>query len=209
MNRIVLTVLILAIFAFAGYAQPKGPSVDERLNELKQELSLTKEQSDKIRPILEHEHKEMENVRELNKEDRRAVNEARENLREQTSRQILGILTDDQKASYQKLRAAKPQDPRLQELQRQLDLSPAQIQQLAPIVEKYQQEMHELRENSNGDRRKMREEMRSIRENEQKEIKEILSDEQKEKFDELNEERREKRGRRGGRPGGRNGGSRF
>jgi|GEM_PF-7071639 len=209
MSRIYSAFLLISLMMLSVYAQPKKPNIDERLEKLKQELSLTPEQSEQLRPILVHEQKEMEKVRELNKDDYRAVTDARKALQEQTDKQMLAILTDEQKALYSELKLKTPENPRLQELQKQLDLSPAQVEQLVPIMDKYQQEMRELRESSDGDRRKMRKEMRSIRENEQNEIKEILSDEQKEKFEELNEERREKRGRRGGRPGGRDRGSRF
>lgn len=212
MPRFILAFLILSVLMFTGFAQSKKkPGIDERIDKLNKELSLTPEQSAQLRPILEYEQKEMESVRELNKEDRRAVNDARKNLREQTDRQILGLLTDEQKESYKKLQAEKPQNPRLRELQKQLDLSPAQVQQLGPIMDKYQKEMEQLREDSDGDRKKMRKEMRSIREKEHKEISALLTDEQKDAYDEMLKEQKEQRGERGGKRGGgrRGGGSRF
>jgi len=82
-----------------------GPRMtpDERLKQLSEVLSLTKDQEAKIKPILEDEAKKMQAVRAdtaLSQEDRRA--KMRE-IREESSKKIQEVLTPEQKEKYAKM----------------------------------------------------------------------------------------------------------
>jgi len=120
---VVLAVLITAVFAISSQQafgkddpnakspkvekeQPKGgPSqmqerVKERMENLNKELNLTKEQQEKIRPIIENEMKEMRTVREdssLTPEQKREKTKA---IHQTTKEAINKILTPEQQKKY-------------------------------------------------------------------------------------------------------------
>jgi len=120
---VVLAVLITAVFAMSSQqafgkndpnakspkvekGQPKGgPSqmserINKRMENLTKELNLTKEQQEKIRPIIENEMKEMRTVREdssLTPEQRR---EKTKTIQQTTRESINKILTPEQQKKY-------------------------------------------------------------------------------------------------------------
>ena len=84
-----------------GQRQPM--SADQRLQMMTQQLTLTSDQQDKIKPILENESQQMQSLRSdssLSQQDRMAkVKEIREN----TNSQIKPILTSDQQTKWQEM----------------------------------------------------------------------------------------------------------
>jgi len=82
-----------------------GPRMtpDERLKQLSEALSLTKDQEAKIKPILQDEAKKMQAVRDdtaLSQADRRA--KTRE-ISDESTKKIQEVLTPEQKEKYAKL----------------------------------------------------------------------------------------------------------
>ncbi|MCX5635548.1 MAG: hypothetical protein NTW55_06910 [Planctomycetota bacterium] len=118
---VILAVLITAVFAMSSQqafgkddpnakakvekGQPKGPgdmreSINTRMENLSKELNLTKEQQEKIRPIIENEMKEMRIVREdssLTPEQKREKTKA---IRQTTNEAINKILKPEQQKKY-------------------------------------------------------------------------------------------------------------
>ena len=120
---VILAVLITAVFAMSSQQafgkddpnakspkvekeQPKrGPGdmregIDKRMEHLTKELNLTKEQQEKIRPIIENEMKEMRTVREdssLTPEQKREKTKA---IHQTTKEAINKILTPEQQKKY-------------------------------------------------------------------------------------------------------------
>lgn len=81
-----------------GHGQP--PSADQRLQRMTQQLDLTSDQQEKIKPILENESTQMQGLRadsSLSQEDRMAK---MKQIRETTTSQINPILTADQQKKY-------------------------------------------------------------------------------------------------------------
>ena len=76
-------------------------------------------------------------------------------------------------------------------MQEQLDLTDAQRDTVKALMEKFRQQIRELREASSGDRMEMREVMMELRAEQDEKIKAVLNDEQKEKYEEIQEERRQ------------------
>lgn len=81
-----------------GPEQP--PSVDQRLQRMTQSLALTGDQQEKIKPILEGENSQMQELRSnssLSQEDRMAK---MKQIHEGTASQINSILTPDQQKKF-------------------------------------------------------------------------------------------------------------
>jgi Spy/CpxP family protein refolding chaperone len=78
--------------------------VERRLENLTQQLNLTSEQKDKIRPLLKHE---MERIREIRSNTNLSQGEARQRMemvRRITRAHIAEILTPEQKKQFQEMR---------------------------------------------------------------------------------------------------------
>ena len=105
----VLTLLAGAVAIQAQMPQQGGgqwgpggqpPTVDQRLQRMSQMLDLTGDQQEKIRPILENESTQMQQLRSdtsLSQEDRMAK---MKQIRENSASQINPILTPDQQKKY-------------------------------------------------------------------------------------------------------------
>ena len=83
----------------------RGPSVEERMTRMTEELKLTSEQQPKVKAALEDANKQRQELRgdsSLSREDRRAkmttINEA-------TSKKLKEILKPDQFEKYEKMQA--------------------------------------------------------------------------------------------------------
>ncbi len=88
---------------FHGQRQPM--TADQRLQMLTQQLNLTSEQQQQIKPILENESQQMESLRSdtaLSQQDR--MSKMRE-IRQNSAGQIQPILTTDQQAKWQEMRS--------------------------------------------------------------------------------------------------------
>jgi Spy/CpxP family protein refolding chaperone len=100
---------LLLVGSIAALAQAPGgqwgpggqpPTVDQRLQRMSQALELTGDQQEKIKPILESESSQMQELRadtSLSQEDRMAK---MKQIRENTASQINPILTADQQKKY-------------------------------------------------------------------------------------------------------------
>lgn len=83
-----------------GQWSGQPPTVDQRLQRMSQMLDLTGDQQEKIRPILESESTQMQQLRSdtsLSQEDRMAK---MKQIREGSSSQINAVLTPDQQKKY-------------------------------------------------------------------------------------------------------------
>lgn len=115
----IIAILTLLTAALAVHAQmpaqqgggqwggPGGqpPTVDQRMQRMSQMLDLTGDQQEKIRPILESESTQMQQLRSdtsLSQEDRMAK---LKQIRESSSSQINGILTPDQQKKYAEMQS--------------------------------------------------------------------------------------------------------
>src|SRR2546426_9983943 len=82
------------------------PTVEQRMERLTEELKLTEEQKPKVKAVLEEEGKKMREMRDLTPEQRREKGPA---LREEMSKKMKGILTDEQFQKWEKMpRGGRP-----------------------------------------------------------------------------------------------------
>jgi Spy/CpxP family protein refolding chaperone len=82
---------------------PRGFSPEERVKQLKDSLSLSDEQTAKVKTIFEHQQQEMMAAREKAGDDREAMRSAMTEIRTKSDKAILEILTEKQKAKYTKM----------------------------------------------------------------------------------------------------------
>jgi len=89
-------------------------------------------------------------------------------------------------------------DQRIAQLETQLELTDAQVEQLRPIVEEQTRKQRELFAGGSGDRETMRSEMAKLRDQTDEQFAEVLSQEQMKKYRELRQQR-SRQGRASGR----------
>jgi len=88
----------------AGKAEKKDgkrPDAQARLNQMAEQLSLTAEQKEKIKPLLEQERQKMQGMRDLAPEQRREKMQA---VRKEMEPKYKAILTSEQFEKWQKFR---------------------------------------------------------------------------------------------------------
>ena len=80
------------------------PSVDDQIKHLNQKLNLSDDQQAKLKPILEDQRKQMEQIRNdssLSREDRFSK---MQDLRQSSDTQIKSVLNEDQQKNFDKIR---------------------------------------------------------------------------------------------------------
>ncbi|GAK56451.1 hypothetical protein U27_03413 [Candidatus Vecturithrix granuli] len=97
---------------------PKPPTVEEIVSQLQEQLNLTNEQVEQVRPIFEEEFEKREELFQKNRgqgqrpESRKALDEEFQKLQEETEKQLEEILTEEQMALYRKmLEERRPPQP--------------------------------------------------------------------------------------------------
>lgn len=107
MRRISLFVIVFLFLSFLQVSAQPGkrptrarPSIEQRVDTLVKRLNLSDEQKKDVQKILEEHAKKMQKVFEENRGNRRAVQAASYELREQTQTQIMNILNEKQKEAY-------------------------------------------------------------------------------------------------------------
>lgn len=123
---VILAVLITAVFAISSHqafgkgdpnakspkvekGQPKGgpgqmhEGINKRMENLTKELNLTKEQQEKIKPILENEMKEIQAVRSNDSLTKEQKHEKTKAIRQTTRESINKILMPEQQKKYSEM----------------------------------------------------------------------------------------------------------
>jgi periplasmic protein CpxP/Spy len=88
-----------------GMGHRSMESVDDQIKHLSKKLNLTDDQQAKLKPILEDQRKQMEQIHSdssLSREDRFSKMQA---LRQSSDTQIKSVLTEEQQKSFDKMRA--------------------------------------------------------------------------------------------------------
>ena len=88
-----------------GMGRRPMESVDDQIKHLSKKLNLTGDQQAKLKPILEDQRKQMEQIHNdssLSREDRFSKMQA---LRQSSDTQIKSVLTEEQQKNFDKMRA--------------------------------------------------------------------------------------------------------
>jgi len=94
-----------------GGKRGPGPSVEQRLDRLTEQLKLTDEQKPKVKTVLEEETKKMQDLRgdtSVSREDRM---DKIQTIQKETAAKLKGILTPEQYEKYEKLPVGRRRGP--------------------------------------------------------------------------------------------------
>ena len=80
-------------------------SVDDQLKHLTKKLKLSDEQQTKLKPILEDQHKQMDQLREDSSLSRQDKFSKMQDIRQSSDTQIKSVLNEDQQKNFDKMRA--------------------------------------------------------------------------------------------------------
>ncbi len=100
-----LVVVLLSCFLTSSlFAQRMGMNPEERANRLKEQLSLTKAQTESVKKIFEHSQQVMMEEMMVNQGDREAMRKAFTEITEKTDKEIEKILDAKQKKKYEEVK---------------------------------------------------------------------------------------------------------
>lgn len=207
MKKIILSALVLSM-AFAVQAQEtpekKGDrhhSMDKRKHHRggmdMQKLNLTEEQKASFKSQHENYRKQME---ELKKNQTITVGESKtraENIRKEHKAKIDGILTSDQKAQLQKMKAegkekhAAMAKQRGERMKTELGLTDEQSAKLQSNRKAMGEKMKALRENKSLTDEQKKEQMKELMKQQKENMKSVLTEEQLKKLQETKHKRPE------------------
>ena len=107
--KFALVVLSFVLFVrdFA-HAQRGRISIDDRVKNLTEQLSLSKDQADSVRKIYEASEKERSEAFEAHRGDRSAMRGQMAKIMKGVDDKIDSLLTDEQKAKYDKIKKDRP-----------------------------------------------------------------------------------------------------
>lgn len=192
-----------------GMSKGKAGSYDpvRRLELMTQNLKLTKEQQEKIKPILDDEHKQLEALRgndSYNRDERRAK---LQELNQATYDKITPILTPAQQKKHESVkkiikerrstqRGSRPtpemkgpalNDPerRLKNLTNDLGLSEEQQAKVKPILEDEFAQLDKLKGNDSYNRDERRAKLQSLNRETYEKLKQVLTPEQLKKYEQI------------------------
>lgn len=198
MKKTVL-IALAALVALGANAQQKSPG-DHRHHQHKRsavarQLNLTAGQQQQAKLINEDFRKKMQ---DLNKNESITVKEYRdrkEQLHREHKAKLDGLLTAEQKARKESLKADRQKQrdahyaQRLNRMQTALQLSDAQVSQLKAHRESMGAKMKALRENEKLSREERKQQMMALKEEAKAGREKILTPEQVKKMDELHKKR--------------------
>lgn len=211
MKKIMLSALVLSL-SIAVKAQDlphnkmERPMMHERHNGhhrmpgmMMQKLNLTEEQKTKFKAQHESFRKQME---ELKKNDNITVKEWKgrmETLRKDNKAKLEGILTNEQKAQIEKMKAERKAmheidaKARMDKMKIRLGLSDEQAEKMNKNREEMMAKMKALREDNKMDAEKKKEQMKELMKQQKEKMKSILTEEQIKKMQEGRKPMHEKR----------------
>jgi periplasmic protein CpxP/Spy len=83
------------------------PSVDDQLNRLSSKLNLTGEQKTQIKPILQDQQDQVAQLMSNNSGSREETRAKMRDIHEKSNAKIRAVLTDDQKAQFDKMQSER------------------------------------------------------------------------------------------------------
>jgi len=209
-----------ALIVHPMFAEAKGRfgrpvTADEMMQTLTERLSLTPEQVEAVRPIIEEKLAKQDEIRGRTDTDRKARRAEMRKLRWNTEIRLGEILTDEQVDRYLDLKQEQRKgftrgkhhggwmqrglhrEPEqvIERLRTKLDLSEEQAMQAAPVIkeslEKRRAVYDKYREEGLKERDAMRAEIQAIRDETHAKLAPILDDEQNERFNAMKQQRHE------------------
>lgn len=159
--------------------------VRQQMTELSEQLNLTDEQKNKIRPIIENEIKEIQGLRADSSLTKEEKIEKMKSIRQAAQEEIKKILTPEQQAKLIEAKEEMQEEAkedivqhvqyRMAVLSERLNLSDEQKQKIEPIVENEIKEIMAVKNDESVSKEQKQEKMKTIRQKAQEEIKKVLT----------------------------------
>jgi hypothetical protein len=96
-RNLILMLIAAACISSSAFSQPRGNRVEIQLKKIQEKVTLTKEQTEKVKALLQKAQEEIRAQFENNDGDRQARREAMRKEMEKTDAAIIKILTKEQK----------------------------------------------------------------------------------------------------------------
>jgi Spy/CpxP family protein refolding chaperone len=200
------------IFLAAAHAQdrkgqhPKGKMKGQHEMMMMNKLNLTEAQKSQMKTINEDFRKQMTELKKNEDITVRDWKSKMNGIREEHKARIQALLTSDQKAQIEKMRAEhkamqdKDAKARMEKMKTQLDLTENQVAQLAKNRSEMEQKMKAIRENKSLDETAKKEQIKELMKSNKEKMKSIFTEEQlkkmkerKEMHQKMNGDKREKK----------------
>lgn len=199
-------------------AEQREARLNKRMARLTEKLSLTPAQAPKVRQVLVDAQTERAALRKSlegqGREARKAARPQMKALHQKTEAKLGAILTADQLATYQAMKAERGKRGKhgkhgmrghgkragLQHMSRELNLSEAQQAQLKEVFTAQRAQRRTILQSANGDRAAARPQLKALRQDTQAKLQQILNAEQLQKLQQLREQRKQHRPHRGAAP---------
>lgn len=194
-------------------AEQREARLNKRMARLTEKLSLTPAQAPKVRQVLVDAQTERAALRKSlegqGREARKAARPQMKALHQKTEAKLGAILTADQLATYQAMKADKKgkhgkhgkrghgKRAGLQHMSRELNLSEAQQAQLKEVFTAQRAQRRTILQSANGDRAAARPQLKALRQDTQAKLQQILNAEQLQKLQQRREQRKQHRPHRG------------
>lgn len=204
MKKIVFSLFFLSLFAVAGAQEDRMPQHHKKMRHhrgiMMQKLNLSEAQKTQMKALHEDFKKQMDELRKS--ENTITVAEWKKRRQEIAARhkaKIQGLLTAEQKAQVEKIKAErkaaheKHAAARLERMKTHLGLTESQVTRIRKNREELQQKIKTIRENKSLDEAAEREQMKELLKAHKENMKSILTDEQLKKMQEM----KQRRGRHG------------
>ncbi|HMD13859.1 MAG TPA: hypothetical protein VKI62_04475 [Bacteroidota bacterium] len=109
-----IVALMISLSSFIANAQRVQQTPQNRAQHLKESLSLTDEQTAQVQTIYENSQKEMSGLSDSLKGNGKSMRQARRDIMDKADKQIVQLLTDDQKTKFAELKKTRTESqPRM------------------------------------------------------------------------------------------------
>jgi hypothetical protein len=197
------TVLAFLI-GVTALAQPQRMTPQERTDQLAKQLALTAEQKVKVLDLFSKQDEARQKAFADNQGDREAMRATMQKMRDESTKKLKAILTEEQFATYEKLRSEMPpgrggdtrpaqaqrmtSQERADQLAKQLALTAEQKAKVLDLFTKEDEARQKQSADNQGDREAMRATIQKMREESTRKLKAILTEEQFVKYEKLRSE---------------------
>ena len=109
MKKLLVAAAAMLSVASVSFAQMDSSGVERRVERMKTDLSLTADQTAKVRTIMFESWAEGQKIRAAHPDDPDAAREEMMKQRDKSDKKIGALLTDEQKVKYEKMKEERRQ----------------------------------------------------------------------------------------------------
>ncbi|MCP4569254.1 MAG: hypothetical protein GY841_16895 [FCB group bacterium] len=188
-----LTLFILFVGMLTGsITQAVEPTAlaDAQVMSMSRDLGLSQEQEVKSLTIVSEHLTQMLEKLNTAGNDPRSTRDMIRSIEKEAKKQIVDLLTEEQRAAFKQAKYKLLPSPRILELNERLDLTMTQVEQIELVLNEYRPEKDKSKRESENAPKQPRKEMEKHGKERDAKILEILTDEQKEIFQDMKKKRK-------------------